>query len=1029
MEKLAPPIFIHKTKLPTSYHDSSSSMTINNTKKRDLSHDLFQNQTTNENWNPKAWSWDSVNFLSKPLTQNNNKEVDDETVLELNLGRGEPDPTVVRPNKKVRSGSPSSATTSYPTCQVDNCREDLSSAKDYHRRHKVCELHSKASKALLSNQLQRFCQQCSRFHPLSEFDEGKRSCRRRLAGHNRRRRKTQQEDVTSQPENVTTGNMEICSLLTAIARSQGKFEEISKIGSQVPQDKDHLFQILNRLALPADLALKLLNVGNFNGNVQTSSYDHDKLNQSTAPLTKDLLAGLSTALSTSVPDATASLSQNCSQSSGSEKSRTSAEQIVGANLQTRRPTLEFTSVGGERSSGSSQSPVEDSDCPEVRVNLPLQLFSCSPENECLPKMVSSQKYFSSDSSNPVEERSLSSSPPVMEKQFNLQGVTRGLNPESFSIRREINANKEARQNLSCNISLHLSNGSNSRIQPGSLQSVPFQPGYASSGSDHSPPSLNSDAQDRTGRIMFKLFDKDPSHFPGTLRTQIYNWLSSRPSDLESHIRPGCVVLSVYATMSSAAWEQLEENFLQRVHSLLQNSNSDFWRNGRFLVHSGSRLASHKDGNIRLCKPWRTWRSPEVISVSPLAIVSGQETCISLKGRNLSTPGTKIHCTGTGRYTSEEVIGSAYHGNTYDKIKLSGFKVQNASGVLGRCFIEVENGFKGDSFPVIIANSTICKELRPLESEFDSEEVCDAISDEHENDYGRPRSREEALHFLNELGWLFQRERFQNVHEVQDYSLDRFKFVLTFAVERNCCMLVKTLLDLLVDKHLEGESLSASSVNMLNAIQLLNRAVKRKYRNMVDLLICYSIPLKNETSRRFVFPPNVGGQDGITPLHLAACTSNSEGVIDSLTNDPQEIGLKCWESLVDVNGQTPHAYAMIRNNHFYNVLVARKHADKQRGQVSLTMDNEIGQSSLRIELRQKQGNKVKRGQNSCVKCVMAESHSYRKVPASRGFIQRPFIHSMLAVAAVCVCVCLFMRGAPSIGSVAPFRWEKMDYGTH
>lgn len=27
-------------------------------------------------------------------------------------------------------------------------------------------------------------------------------------------------------------------------------------------------------------------------------------------------------------------------------------------------------------------------------------------------------------------------------------------------------------------------------------------------------------QDRTGRIMFKLFEKDPSHFPGTLRTQV-----------------------------------------------------------------------------------------------------------------------------------------------------------------------------------------------------------------------------------------------------------------------------------------------------------------------------------------------------------------------------------------------------------------------------------------------------------------------------------------------------------------------------
>lgn len=249
--------------------------------------------------------------------------------------------------------------------------------------------------------------------------------------------------------------------------------------------------------MPADLAAKLLNAGNnFNGNghVQTSSYHHDKLNQSTSgPLTKDLLAGLSTTLSASAPDAIGSLSQNCSQSSDSEKSRTSADQIVDRNLQMRQPPPEFTSVGGERSSGSSQSPVEDSDCPEVRVNLPLQLFSCSPEDESLPKMGSSQKYISSDSSNPVEERSPSSSP-IVKKQFDLQGVTRGLKPESFSVGREVNTNKETSQGLSCNISLDLFNGSNRRIQPSSLQSVPFQAGYASSVSDHSPPSLNSDAQ-------------------------------------------------------------------------------------------------------------------------------------------------------------------------------------------------------------------------------------------------------------------------------------------------------------------------------------------------------------------------------------------------------------------------------------------------------------------------------------------------------------------------------------------------------
>ncbi|KAK9910921.1 hypothetical protein M0R45_034855 [Rubus argutus] len=79
-----------------------------------------------------------------------------------------------------------------PRCQAEGCHADLSQAKHYHRRHKVCEFHSKASTVVANGLTQRFCQQCSRFHLLAEFDNGKRSCRKRLADHNRRRRKTQQ---------------------------------------------------------------------------------------------------------------------------------------------------------------------------------------------------------------------------------------------------------------------------------------------------------------------------------------------------------------------------------------------------------------------------------------------------------------------------------------------------------------------------------------------------------------------------------------------------------------------------------------------------------------------------------------------------------------------------------------------------------------------------------------------------------------------------------------------------------------------
>ncbi|KAL3522299.1 hypothetical protein ACH5RR_015133 [Cinchona calisaya] len=89
--------------------------------------------------------------------------------------------------RKITSSTEGST---QPSCQVEDCTAKMKDAKPYHRRHKVCEHHSKAPVVLVAGLQQRFCQQCSRFHDLSEFDEAKRSCRRRLACHNERRRKS-----------------------------------------------------------------------------------------------------------------------------------------------------------------------------------------------------------------------------------------------------------------------------------------------------------------------------------------------------------------------------------------------------------------------------------------------------------------------------------------------------------------------------------------------------------------------------------------------------------------------------------------------------------------------------------------------------------------------------------------------------------------------------------------------------------------------------------------------------------------------
>ncbi|CAL9183061.1 unnamed protein product [Musa hybrid cultivar] len=100
--------------------------------------------------------------------------------------------TAVGPSRRARAqgNAPQNA-----SCSVDGCKADLSGSREYHRRHKVCEVHSKTPVVMVGGQEQRFCQQCSRFHQLVEFDEAKRSCRKRLDGHNRRRRKPPPDSI------------------------------------------------------------------------------------------------------------------------------------------------------------------------------------------------------------------------------------------------------------------------------------------------------------------------------------------------------------------------------------------------------------------------------------------------------------------------------------------------------------------------------------------------------------------------------------------------------------------------------------------------------------------------------------------------------------------------------------------------------------------------------------------------------------------------------------------------------------------
>ena len=71
-------------------------------------------------------------------------------------------------------------------CQARGCEADLLAEGEGSIRVKVCLAHRRAEEVDFEGVASRYCQQCTKFHPLIEFDGKKRGCRRRLEGHNLR---------------------------------------------------------------------------------------------------------------------------------------------------------------------------------------------------------------------------------------------------------------------------------------------------------------------------------------------------------------------------------------------------------------------------------------------------------------------------------------------------------------------------------------------------------------------------------------------------------------------------------------------------------------------------------------------------------------------------------------------------------------------------------------------------------------------------------------------------------------------------
>ncbi|XP_022721902.1 squamosa promoter-binding-like protein 1 isoform X2 [Durio zibethinus] len=763
----------------------------------------------------------------------------DAAALNLTLG-GQVYPIMNDEAKCGKKPKVTGTTSSHAVCQVEDCRTDLSNAKDYHRRHRVCDMHSKASKALVGNVMQRFCQQCSRFHVLQEFDDGKRSCRRRLAGHNRRRRKTN-------PDNERSSSYLLISLLRILSNMHSNNSDQTK-------DQDLLSQLLRSLA-----SLTGSTIGrNISGLPQGSQ-------------------GVVNA---------------------------------GASLGNLEKVTDVVSNGTERATPSGSASKIDG-C----ANVPDRQ---GPMGHCgtLPASDLAQKRANDD----VQDGSLSDSPSKILIPSGASFPFRANEPEAtvgrirmnnIDLNNVYNDSQDYVDNLER--ALVLKNPVNGSLHSSvclseSHKSSPHQQsGNSDSTSGQSPCTSSGEAQSCTNRIVFKLFGKDPNNFPIALRRQILDWLSHSPTDIESYIRPGCIILTIYLRLGESAWEELFCDLGSSLRRLVDMSNDSFWKTGWVYARVQHSVAFIYNGRVLLdtTLPLKSDKNCRISSIKPIAVSVTEGAQFLVKGFNLNQSGTRLLCAIEGKYLVQESCCNLMEVvdpvNEHDELQYLSFHC-SIPNVSGRGFIEVEgHGLSSTFFPFIVAEQEVCSEICTLEGVIETAVPTVDIN----KDVEKMETKNQALDFIHEMGWLLHRNHLSwrlghlNPNSYL-FPFRRFKWLMEFSMDHDWCAVVKKLLGILFDGTIDLRDHSSIEFALLDMC-LLHRAVQRNCRPMVELLLRYvpdkvldksgsEKPKVDGNNYGFMFKPNVAGPAGLTPLHVAASRGGSENVLDALTEDPGSIQL-------------------------------------------------------------------------------------------------------------------------------------------
>lgn len=149
----------------------------------------------------------------------------------------------------------------------------------------------------------------------------------------------------------------------------------------------------------------------------------------------------------------------------------------------------------------------------------------------------------------------------------------------------------------------------------------------------------------------------------------------------------------------------------------------------------------------------------------------------------------------------------------------------------------------------------------------------------------------------------------------------------------------------------------------------------------------------------------------------------------------QVAIEAWKNARDSNGFTPEDYARLRGHYSYIHLVQRKiHNRISVGHVVVDIPNAVFGGSMKQKQHEEATTsfEIARSEIGSAKhhpCRLCDRKLVAGGSSDGSLLYRPAMLSMVAIAAVCVCVALLFKSSPEVLFVfRPFSWEMLDYGS-